>query len=816
MIMNYLKRIFPLIAILLIINAGCKNNKNASTEGKSLPESIGWKVIGPGGGGGVFLPAISPFDENFVFTHCDMTGAYVSYDGGKNWRMFNLWTVPVDFAFDPNNSNTVYAANRGYRHSEDRGSGLSLLYRSEDRGMHWRIIYPDVSEVKKAERLQTYDFLPSELIEGALDGSIDKISVDPANSRRIYLGLSPLVSYIGSSGKNDDSNAAMLVLSTDYGENWNLVAKLPGKKVKAIFPGSLDGRSGEVTVFTESSCVRINESTGKITELPLPVKQMIVVEGGTGEHGTMIYFLSPFKRSKDIITGGVYFSKDWGKSWIEINGGLLKGIPNDRIPAFRRGLAVCESKPEVAYVSITNPISHEDGTIKEQYCIYKTENAGKSWEPVYLASTPRGYITDNFKGSWMERSFDPGWGGSPIDLGVAPSNPDICFAGDNGRGYKTADGGKSWEQVYSQNLPDGSVASGGLDVTTCYGVHFDPFDKDHFFITYTDMGLFHTFNGGKSWFHALNGIPRPWQNTCYWIGFDPEVKGRVWSVWANAHDLPRDKMFGGNGFDRYSGGVAVSDDDGRTWRKSNTGIPENSVCTNILIDPDSPVDSRTLYVSVFDKGVYKSVDGGRNWKEVNNGFGDNLFAWQIHRNSDGRLFVLFSRGKREGNTVDGAVYYSDDNADSWEYLSLPEGVNGAHDLLIDPENTERMYLSCWPRTVEGNDICGGVYKTGDGGATWKQVFDERIRVNSAGLDTSQPNIIFINTFQNAAYRSENSGESWKRIEGYRFKWGQRAIPDIHNPGMLYLTTYGGSVFYGPAAGVPNAFEDIENMPVGWW
>ncbi len=814
--MYYLNRFLPLILLFLFLSAGCKENKNTSKEDQSFPESTGWKVIGPGGGGGVFLPTISPFDENFVFTHCDMTGAYVSCDGGRNWRMFNLWTVPVDFEFDPDNPNTVYAASRGYRHSEGRGSGLSLLYRSEDRGKRWRIVYPDVSKAKKAERLQNFDLVPSELIEGVLDGSIDKIRVDPANSRRIYLGLSPLRSYIGSSGKSSDSNAAMLVLSTNYGESWNLVAKLPGQNVKAIFPGSLKNRSGEVTVFTESACVRINENRGEITELPLPVDRMIAVEGGTSESETMIYLISPFIRSKGKITGGVYLSKDWGENWIQINEDLLKDIAKERVPAFRRGLAVCESKPKVAYISTINPISHENGTIEEQYCIFKTENAGKNWKPVLLASTPRGYITDNFKGSWMERSFDPGWGGSPIDLGVAPINPDICFAGDNGRGYKTTDGGKSWEQVYSQNRSDGSVASGGLDVTTCYGVHFDPFDKDHFFISYTDMGLFHTFNGGKSWFHVLNGIPRPWQNTCYWIGFDPEVKGRVWSVWANAHDLPRDKMFGDRGFDRFLGGVAVSDDDGRTWRKSNNGIPENAVCTNILIDPDSPVDARIMYVSVFDKGVYKSTDGGKNWMEVNNGLGENLFAWQLQRASTGRLFVLFSRGKRKGKTVNGAIYYSDDQAAGWKKLSLPEGVNAPHDLLIDPENTERMYLSCWPRTSEGNDICGGVYKTEDGGNTWKQVFDEKVRVNSAGLDPNKPDIIYINTFQNAAYRSDNYGETWNRIEGYRFKWGQRAIPDIHNPGMLYLPTYGGSVYYGPATGVPDVFEDIENMPEGWW
>ncbi len=127
-----------------------------------------------------------------------------------------------------------------------------------------------------------------------------------------------------------------------------------------------------------------------------------------------------------------------------------------------------------------------------------------------------------------------------------------------------------------------------------------------------------------------------------------------------------------------------------------------------------------------------------------------------------------------------------------------------------------MYLSCWPRTMDGKDVHGGVLKTVDGGLVWDQCFRDNYRVNAAGIDPKKPNEIFINTFQNAAFRSDDYGESWKRIEGYRFKWGQRAIPDINHPGMLFLTTYGGSVFYGPAEGVANAFEDIENMPEGWW
>jgi len=330
------------------------------------------------------------------------------------------------------------------------------------------------------------------------------------------------------------------------------------------------------------------------------------------------------------------------------------------------------------------------------------------------------------------------------------------------------------------------------------------------------MGLFQTFNGGKSWYHALSGIPRKWQNTCYWVAFDPDVKDRVWSVWANAHDLPRDKMFGSNGFDRFLGGVAVSADGGKSWKKSNAGMPENSVTTNILVDPDSPSDSRILYASVFDKGIYRSVDGGHSWKQMNKGLGENLYAWQLRRDKSGRIYSLFTRGKPNGDTISGALFYSDDKAENWKPITLPEGVSAPHDLLLDPEDDKRMYLSCWVHTVDGMDRYGGVLKTENGGKTWRQVFDDRIRVNSAGMDPDQSNVIFINTFQNAAFRSDDFGETWKRLEGYRFKWGQRAVPDINHPGMLYLTTYGGSVFYGPAKGVPKAFEDIENMPQEWW
>src|SRR5215469_4367524 len=58
-------------------------------------------VIGPGGGGAMFNPTISPHDPNTVLVSCDMTGAYITYDGGNNWRMFSLRSVILFVDFDP-------------------------------------------------------------------------------------------------------------------------------------------------------------------------------------------------------------------------------------------------------------------------------------------------------------------------------------------------------------------------------------------------------------------------------------------------------------------------------------------------------------------------------------------------------------------------------------------------------------------------------------------------------------------------------------------------------------------------------------------
>src|SRR5882762_6697285 len=94
-----------------------------------------FRIIGPGGGGAMFHPSISPHDPNTVLVGCDMTGSYITHDARKSWRMFNLRGVVQFFVFDPLDQKVIYAQSSG-------------LWRSQDQGETWSLVYPQPSSVQ--------------------------------------------------------------------------------------------------------------------------------------------------------------------------------------------------------------------------------------------------------------------------------------------------------------------------------------------------------------------------------------------------------------------------------------------------------------------------------------------------------------------------------------------------------------------------------------------------------------------------------------------------------------------------------------------
>src|SRR5579864_505020 len=91
-----------------------------------------WEPVGLSGGGGMFTPAISSADPNLMMLNCDMSAAYISEDGGHNWRMIHQAQLRSDTAcrpaFHPANPEIVYASSGGrLKVSRDRGKTFRFI-----------------------------------------------------------------------------------------------------------------------------------------------------------------------------------------------------------------------------------------------------------------------------------------------------------------------------------------------------------------------------------------------------------------------------------------------------------------------------------------------------------------------------------------------------------------------------------------------------------------------------------------------------------------------------------------------------------------
>ena len=239
----------------------------------------------------------------------------------------------------------------------------------------------------------------------------------------------------------------------------------------------------------------------------------------------------------------------------------------------------------------------------------------------------------------------------------------------------------------------------------------------------------------------MTGVPKAWDNTAYWMAFDPDVRDKMWAAMSTTHDLPRPKMWRRTNPATYRGGVCVSVDGGRTWKPSNQGMKETAP-THILIDPSSPVGKRVLWVAAFGRGVYKSTDNGVTWTLKNKGIVQHdPFAWRLARVSDGTLYVVIARRSEDGRigaSGDGALYKSTDGAESWTPVNLPAGTNGPNGLAIDPRDPQRLYLAAWARATGTAGAGGGIYFSTDGGATWKNVLDRDQHVYDITIDPHDP------------------------------------------------------------------------------
>ena len=453
-----------------------------------------FKIIGPGGGGAMFHPTISPHDPDTVLVSCDMTGSYITHDGGKSWRMFNLRGVVHFFVFDPLNRKVIYAGSNG-------------LWRSQDQGETWSLIYPKPSSIKSIE--MSSDHSDEELVaEPNPLGNITAMAIDPSDSKILYV----------VAGDRRKGTFAVFV-SRDGGQNWTKEGDLPGLADK-LWVNAISPSDSRTLLVAGPHFIEEKASSG-MQRISGPVAKAITdISVGFRKDGKASIYV--------ICDEAAFASDDKGTTWRRASLGQGGGK--------MRAIATSLDNPDTAYVSYRDL---EEGGIT-WLGVAKTTDAGRHWHPIWKEdSNPGAKPPANVHDAWITQRFGSDWAENPLALVVAEQDANISYGTDLGRTMRTMDGGANWVAVYSRKSSENGWVTTGLDVTSAYGYHFDPFDHNRQFISTTDIGLFRSEDGGHSWISSTRGVPKEWMNTTYWIEFDPEVKGRAWSVNSWTHDLPR-------------------------------------------------------------------------------------------------------------------------------------------------------------------------------------------------------------------------------------------------------------------------------------
>lgn len=712
----------------------------------------GFEVIGPGGGGAMFHPLVSPHDPSTILVACDMTGSYITHDGGASWRMFNLRGVVRFFVFDPSLPNVIYAENDN-------------LWRSRDNGTTWTLVSPPPSSIQSVSMAS--DHSDERVISSANPlNSITALAIDPADSNHLFVAA--------------DGGGPGLFESVDSGAHWKRMYDLP--EIASRMWISANPRKSLLLVGKR----HIVEGWDGRFHTSALASATVAVSAGRSPSGTWTVYA--------VSESGIAISTDAGSNWV-----------NSQLPgtgAKVRAVASSFLHSEVAYVSYSD--LHLDGEI--WHGVARTRNFGKTWQLVWKESKT---AAANVQDAWLTERFGTDWGENPLDMTAADQNANLVLGTDFGRTLISNDGGDHWHAAYSRPTADGAWTSTGLDVTTAYGIHFDPFDSQRLFITYTDISLFRSETRGVSWLSSSAGIPKEWLNTAYWMVFDPDVKGRAWTANSGTHDLPRPRMWRRTATESYQGGICRSDDGGRTWSSSSDGMPSTAP-TDIVLDPTSPRESRTLYVSAAGRGVYKSVDDGRTWSLKNAGIQQQSpLAWRVTLAPDHSLYLVVARRSEDGsigNSRDGALYRSTDGAATWRSLSLPDGVNGPTGIAADPSHPDHLYLAAWARAQGMHGEGGGVYVSEDRGQHWASSLSSDQHIYDVTVDPRLPGTVYAAGFESSAWVSRDSGRHWLRIAGFNFKWGHRVVLDPDDAKKVYITTFGGGVWHGAVTTEPAVLD----------
>lgn len=194
----------------------------------------------------------------------------------------------------------------------------------------------------------------------------------------------------------------------------------------------------------------------------------------------------------------------------------------------------------------------------------------------------------------------------------------------------------------------------------------------------------------------------------------------------------------------------------------------------------NPKNHAEYYVGVASGGVWKTVNDGTTWTPVFDGEGSYSIGWVALDPNDASVVWVGageSNSQRSVGYGDG-VYRSDDGGKSWKNMGLKKSEHIGR-VIVDPRDSKVVYVAAeGPLWGPGGDR--GLYKTTDGGKTWKAVLaiSENTGVADVALDPSNPDILYAAAYQrrrhvftlidggpeSAIYKSTDAGGTWNKLK----------------------------------------------------
>ena len=233
------------------------------------------------------------------------------------------------------------------------------------------------------------------------------------------------------------------------------------------------------------------------------------------------------------------------------------------------------------------------------------------------------------------------------------------------------------------------------------------------------------------------------------------------------------------------GGVWKTEDAGATWANISDGYFGGSIGAVAVADSNPNV----IYVGGGEvtvrgnvshgNGMWKSSNGGKSWKSIGLTDSQHIPRVRIHPNDANTVFVA-ALGHLYGPNQQRGVFKSTDGGESWKKVLFANENAGAVDLIFDPGDPNIMYASTWrirrtPYSLESGGEGSGVWKSTDGGETWKEITANKglpkgpIGISGVAVSPVDSDRVFvmIEAPEGGLFRSDDAGETFTRINSER-------------------------------------------------